>query len=308
MRFEDVREGEIYRFRVGLTADGKEPKYVNVTVEHDLSHPRGFIAKEVGGHKRFWRLKGAHELHEADLPGWAKKAMTRDTEAEMAAVPEKGAKPLTPKQVLAVAEKAAAAKVENAVVPRLKKGSESKVHRATLVEVPCAEPGCKETTVMPPKRAAKGTHRCPDHTKPPVSMAPATPVAPPTKNRVVPTAMKAVSEKATLSNVEGLWLNAMKEAGKSQTTINSYAGCLKVAFAFFGADCRAHEVATRIEEFNNDKSVTHNAKGEPNAEATVLKTRRALRLALTFCGLLCSGCGVTSPASKNHPASCASVS
>jgi hypothetical protein len=36
----------------------------------------------------------------------------------------------------------------------------------TLVETRCAEPGCPETTTMPFRRAARGTHRCPAHSKP----------------------------------------------------------------------------------------------------------------------------------------------
>jgi hypothetical protein len=144
----------------------------------------------------------------AEIPDWAKRAATRDTTAEMAAVPE-------------------AAPVADAPAP--KKG-----------------------------RAPKATAK---------PAAKATPTATP----------------GTLQAIGDAWLDSLRAAGHTPSTVSSYGNDLAIAFAHLGADTAAGTITERqIASFDASKGVTRKANGKPKAQPTILKTRRALRLALVW--------------------------
>jgi hypothetical protein len=235
----------------------------------------------------------------------------------------------------------------------------------TLVEVRCAHEGCAETTVMPSRRAAKGTHRCPEHSKQPGTSAtdgppevtinsgttlallnPADAPAPPKAKRskkVEPTValkaevpdwakraatrdtaaeMAAVSEAApvaaptadaapeaaapkkgrapkaterpaanvmptatpgSLRAIGDAWLASLRNAGHTPSTVSSYGNDLEFAYEHLGADTAAGTITEKqIAGFNASKGVVKKANGKPKAQPTILKTRRALRLALVW--------------------------
>ena len=156
--------------------------------------------------------KGAPGAAATELPTWAKRAASRGTSAEMAAVRE------------------AAPKAE-----------------------PVADPPAPKRGRLP--KTAK--------TRRPGKAAPATP----------PDSLRAVGNG---------WLDAMRAKGSSASTLSSYGIDLEVAHEFFG-DLKAAEVtADRVAKFNASRNVMKKTSGKPKAKPTILKTRRALRLALTW--------------------------
>jgi hypothetical protein len=245
------------------------------------------------------------------------------------------------------------------------KGSKSarkeKSPTPTLVEVRCAQDGCDETTVMPFRRAAKGTHRCSEHApkppaeggKPEVTLEngtvatpnPADAPPPPRKSagrkrkaepRVAtktevpewakraaahntPADMAAVPDAApapeaaapapapkkrhgakpakpnpatnaapaaapgSLRAVGAAWIDSLRADGHSVSTVASYGNDLGVAYEVLGADIAAEGItAKQIAAFDRCKAVLTKRNGKPKAQPTILKTRRALRLALTW--------------------------
>jgi hypothetical protein len=144
----------------------------------------------------------------AEVPDWAQRAATRDTAAEMAAVPE-------------------AAPVAEAPAP--KKGRAPK---------PKATPALKP--------------------------APTT----------TPGSLRAIGDA---------WLESLRAAGHTPSTVSSYGNDLEIAYEHLGADTAAGTITERqIAGFNASKGVTKKANGNPKAQPTILKTRRALRLALVW--------------------------
>lgn len=88
---------------------------------------------------------------------------------------------------------------------------------------------------------------------------------------------------ATLKAIADGWLQDMRARGKTGATVASYAGDLALAMKFF--DCSRVAGAITSEEitaYEASDLVTKTRCGKPKAQPTVLKTRRALRLALTW--------------------------
>jgi site-specific recombinase XerD len=78
------------------------------------------------------------------------------------------------------------------------------------------------------------------------------------------------------------WLDHMKAKGSSASTLSSYAADLNVAHEFFGNVKAAEVTADQVAKFHVSKGVMKKANGKAKAQPTILKTRRALRLALTW--------------------------
>ena len=65
--------------------------------------------------------------------------------------------------------------------------------------------------------------------------------------------------------------------------MSSYANDLAIAYEHLSADSPAATITERqIAGFDASKGVTRKANGKPKAQPTILKTRRALRLALIW--------------------------
>jgi hypothetical protein len=79
------------------------------------------------------------------------------------------------------------------------------------------------------------------------------------------------------------WLESLRDAGHTPSTVSSYGNDLAIAYEHLGADASAAAITEKqIASFNASKGVTRKANGKPKAQPTILKTRRALRLALVW--------------------------
>ena len=79
------------------------------------------------------------------------------------------------------------------------------------------------------------------------------------------------------------WLDSLRAAGHTPSTVSSYGNDLAIAYDHLGADTAAATITEKqISAFNASKGVTRKANGNPKAQPTILKTRRALRLALVW--------------------------
>ncbi len=88
---------------------------------------------------------------------------------------------------------------------------------------------------------------------------------------------------ATLKTIAEGWLNSMRERGKTASTVASYGGDLELAMRHFEASRVAGLITPDdIAAFEASDLVTKTKKGKPKAQPTILKTRRALRLALSW--------------------------
>ncbi len=93
----------------------------------------------------------------------------------------------------------------------------------------------------------------------------------------------ATESATTIKAIAEGWLSNMRELGKTPSTVASYAGDLELAKKVLGAGTEvANLTAASIAEFDASDAVTKTAKGRPKAQPTILKTRRALRLAVTW--------------------------
>lgn len=88
------------------------------------------------------------------------------------------------------------------------------------------------------------------------------------------------ASKGSIRAVGMDWLDRLTKDGHTEATVASYARDLEIAFEWFGAETPASEAATRLAEFNESEAVTKKANGKPKAMPTILKTRRAVRMAL----------------------------
>ena len=86
---------------------------------------------------------------------------------------------------------------------------------------------------------------------------------------------------STLKEIAARWLDHMRGLDKTPATVASYEGDLAIATAFFG---EGSEVPTKeqIAAFEVSDGVMKTRKGRAKANPTILKTRRALRLAITW--------------------------
>ena len=88
---------------------------------------------------------------------------------------------------------------------------------------------------------------------------------------------------ATLKSIADGWLSDMRARGKTPATVKSYEGDLAIAMNFFDASRVAGAItAEEIAAYETSEMVTKTKSGKGKALPTVLKTRRALRLALAW--------------------------
>ncbi len=87
----------------------------------------------------------------------------------------------------------------------------------------------------------------------------------------------------TVEQLSQQFLDHLKKLGKSPSTQVSYAGDLMLAIEVLGADTKVSALTTqKIQAFNESGAVKKTAAGKPKARPTILKTRRVLRMALTW--------------------------
>jgi hypothetical protein len=91
------------------------------------------------------------------------------------------------------------------------------------------------------------------------------------------------AKPGSLRAIGSAWIEALRAGGHTKSTLSSYAKDLDLAYEFLGADVGASEITEKqIAAFNTCKGVLKKKSGKPKAKPTILKTRRALRLALTW--------------------------
>lgn len=79
------------------------------------------------------------------------------------------------------------------------------------------------------------------------------------------------------------WIAAIRKSGASTSTVSSYGNDLEVAYEFLDGDAPASGITEKqIAAFAKCKAVLTKRNGKPKAQPTIMKTRRALRLALTW--------------------------
>ncbi len=113
---------------------------------------------------------------------------------------------------------------------------------------------------------------------------------PPSENHAPEAAFGTVPElptpndgPATLKTIADRWLNDMRARGKTPSTVASYLGDLGLAMKFFEASRVARSItADDIAAFEASDLVTKTKKGKSKAQPTILKSRRAFRLAMTW--------------------------
>jgi hypothetical protein len=93
----------------------------------------------------------------------------------------------------------------------------------------------------------------------------------------------ATTEPITLAKLSEKYLEHMEADGKSVGTCFSYTMELKSAISELGADTIASEITPKlIEKFNNCDRVMRLKSGKPKAQPSIDKSRRVIRLALTW--------------------------
>jgi hypothetical protein len=87
----------------------------------------------------------------------------------------------------------------------------------------------------------------------------------------------------SLRAIGDAWLESLRAAGHTPSTVSSYGNDLAIAYEHLGADTAAADLTEKqIAGFNASKGVVKKANGKAKAQPTILKTRRALRLALVW--------------------------
>ncbi|MBK9387350.1 MAG: hypothetical protein IPN34_21250 [Planctomycetes bacterium] len=105
-------------------------------------------------------------------------------------------------------------------------------------------------------------------------------------------APKAKKAKATKKTAKPTWtltetalayLESLKAGHKSESTINAYAADLDLATEVLGAETPVGAITPAdVERFNTSQQVTTTKSGRAKAQPTIDRSRRVLRLALTF--------------------------
>lgn len=85
----------------------------------------------------------------------------------------------------------------------------------------------------------------------------------------------------SLRAVGAAWLGHMASSGKTPATCSSYGKDLDLAYEFFG-DVAAAEAQGKLALFGASKLCLQKKNGKPKAKPTILKTQRALRMALDW--------------------------
>jgi hypothetical protein len=94
---------------------------------------------------------------------------------------------------------------------------------------------------------------------------------------------KDLDPSLTLAQLSERYLDHMEREGKSAGTCFSYGMELKAAQAELGAEMLVAAItAEDVERFNKSKRVTKLKSGKPKAQPSIDKTRRVLRLAITW--------------------------
>jgi hypothetical protein len=90
--------------------------------------------------------------------------------------------------------------------------------------------------------------------------------------------------KLTVDELARAWIAHLEHGGKTTaSTIASYANDLKTAIAFFGADSPVAGInAAYVDVFNRCDAVMKLKSGAPKAMPTILKMRRAFRMAVEW--------------------------
>jgi hypothetical protein len=106
-----------------------------------------------------------------------------------------------------------------------------------------------------------------------------------------PTAAKAkdpareppIAKPGSLRAIGNAWIESLRAAGHSKSTVSSYSADLEVAYEVLDGDSAATDLTEKqIIAFNESKAVLRKKNGKAKAKPTILKTRRALRLALVW--------------------------
>jgi len=152
---------------------------------------------------------------------------------------------------------------------------------ATAVEVPewakraAARDTAAEMAAVP--EAAPVAQPSPEAPTPRKGRAPKPPKAKP-----VPVADGAAAPDS-LRAIGAAWIESIRSAGHSVSTVSSYGNDLEVAYEYLDGSAPAAGITEKqIAAFNISKRVMKKANGKPKAQPTILKVRRALRLALTW--------------------------
>jgi hypothetical protein len=149
--------------------------------------------------------------------------------------------------------------VVDVVVPPWVRNTEAGPPLANAVET--APASADAAPALKPKRGRPATPAKPAKSKD------ATPPAP-------PGSLRAIGEG---------WLGSLKTAGHTPSTISSYATDLALAYQHFGDARAAGEIPEKqVATFDASPLVTKKKNGKGKATPTILKTRRALRLALVW--------------------------
>src|SRR5688572_32110907 len=87
----------------------------------------------------------------------------------------------------------------------------------------------------------------------------------------------------TLTQTAVAYLESLRAAKKSESTVNSYAADLDLATEVLGAETPIAQLTIDdITRFNQSEPVLTTKSGRPKALPTVERSRRVLRLALVF--------------------------
>ncbi|MBK9387295.1 MAG: hypothetical protein IPN34_20965 [Planctomycetes bacterium] len=96
-------------------------------------------------------------------------------------------------------------------------------------------------------------------------------------------AKKTAKPTWTLTETALAYLESLKAARKSESTINAYAADLDLATEVLGAETPIAAITPAdVERFNASQQVTTTKSGRAKAQPTIERSRRVLRLALTF--------------------------
>jgi hypothetical protein len=119
-------------------------------------------------------------------------------------------------------------------------------------------------------------------------------------------ASATIDPKLTLATLAERYLEHMEQDGKSVGTCFSYTMELKSAIAEIGGDTLVAEITPHlIEKFNACDRVMLLKSGKPKAQPSIDKTRRVIRLALTWAaqtGLIASAPYATKNAEEANEA------
>jgi len=91
------------------------------------------------------------------------------------------------------------------------------------------------------------------------------------------------SPSLTLAQLADSYLHHLEAVGKSEGTVRSYRGDLKVALRLLGAETKVADLTEKkVRGFFESDAVCRKRDGKPRNPITVAKQRRVLRLALCW--------------------------